>query len=729
MPFPRHAWRYASAVVLSACSVQLAALDAARAQEVDRSNAQNNERNAAPQVDVPVLPPIEVTAPAFTQTPAGPVDGYRALTAVTGTRTETPLEQIPQSIQVIPRSLIEDQQDQTVQDALENVSGVRTPGPQETLLSSFFVRGFPADQFIDGMPIFGATNVFDTGSLVNVERIEVLKGPSATLYGGGTGAPLGGLINVVPRAPEFDAALTAGLRGGSFGTVNPFWDLNQPLVEDRLSLRFSGDFEQAESFIDFEESERVLLSPSLRAMITEDTELLIRGIYAENEYLEYSGLPAEAAVRGDFEIDRFRFSGASDTPDTEVRNALVQTRLTHDFNDALTGMVQASYYDSYFKENSSFLFGGPLDPTAPSVYPVFSGILETDVEQFNTNANLTYDFDLGSLSNTSLVGFEYDRTENPASLNFGPNGFLDFGDSTSDLTYLPPDGTFFSIQDNSYRTYAAYGQHQITLFDRLHLLGGLRWTRLTVEEKELGQDYTATEVTPRFGAALDVIEEVTAFASYGRGFRGVQAFTGTGPPKPEESEQIEVGLRFSFDRIGLSGSIAGYELIRQNVPTFDPANPGFQIQTGEQRARGAELDLIWQATAELTFLANYAYTNAKVTEDTRIPEGDRLARIPRHSGRVAARYAFLDGPFEGLGLGIGVTAASGREITLPNDLETDAYVVADAQLSYGAGPVTFGLSIENLTDEDYFEPYQFLGQSVVRPAQPRSVFATIRASF
>lgn len=725
MSRPRQTRRYTPQFVLYLCFLHLAAADPARAQE----NGQTRDPETMPQETVPVLPPVNVTAPAFTSTPAGPVDGYRALSAVTGTRTDTPLEQIPQSIQVIPRSLIEDQQDQTLQDALENVSGVRTPAAQETLLSSFFVRGFPADQYIDGMPVFGATNVFDTGSLVNVERIEVLKGPSATLYGGGTGAPLGGLINVVPRTPEFESSYTAGLRAGSFRTFNPFWDFSQPLVEDRLSFRFSGDFERADSFIDSEESERVLLAPSLRLMISEDTELSVRGIYARNEYLEYSGLPAEGALRGDFPIDRFRFSGASDTPDTIVRNALVQTRLTHDFSDALTGSLQASYYDSYFEENSSFLSGGPINPATPSIYAVSIGILETDVEQFNTNASLSYDFDFGATSNTSLVGFEYDYTENPASINFEFLGFLDYADDASGLNYRPPSGAPQSEQDNSYRTYAAYGQHQVTLFDRIHLLGGLRWTRLRIEEKERGQKSKATEVTPRVGAAVDVTRDITAFASYGRGFRGVQAFTGDGPPEPEESEQIEVGLRFSFDRIGLSGSIAGYQLIRENVPTFDPLDPGFQIQTGEQRSRGAELDLIWQATPELTFLANYAYTNAKVTEDLRLPEGSRLPRIPRHSGRVAARYAFLEGPLDGLGLGVGLTAASKREIALPNSFTTDAFVVADAQLSYELGPFELGISVENLTDADHFEPYQFLGQSVVRPTQPRSVFATLSASF
>ena len=719
MPIRSLAWRHAAAVALSAWLVPSAAIGPA--------NAQDNT-TTPPEIDQLILPPIDVTAPAFTPTTAGPVDGYRALTAVTGTRTDTPIEQIPQSIQVIPRSLIEDQQDRTLQDALDNVSGITAPDPQEALLTTFSVRGFQADQFIDGTPIFGATNVFDTGTLINVERVEVLKGPSATLFGGGTGAPVGGLINVVPRMPEFEAEYTAGVRGGAFGLVNPFWDLNQPVVDGRLSFRLSGDYERADSFVDFEQSERLLLSPSMRVLVTEDTELLIRGLYAQTEYLEYSGLPAEGAIGGDFPVDRFRFSGASDAPDTLVRNALIQARLSHAIADGLTGTVQASYYDSYFEENSTFLSGPAIDPTTPSVFAIFSGVLETDVQQFNINANLSYDFRIGSTSNTTLVGVEYDRTENPARLDFGLIGLLDYADPSSDLDYAPPDGSILAIQDNGYRTYAAYAQHQVTLFDRLHLLGGLRWTRLTIEERGRGRDVTDTEVTPRLGVALDMTDAVSGFVGYGRGFQGVQAFTGEAPPEPERSEQVEAGLRFSFDRAGLSGSIAGYQLIRENVPNFDPANPGFQIQTGEQRARGAELDLIWQATPELTFLANYAYTSAQVTRDSELPVGDRLPRIPRHSGRAAVHYAFLDGPLDGLGLGLGVSAASERQITLPNDLQTGASFTVDAQVSYDIGPATLGVSIENLTDEDHFEPWQFLGQSVVRPTRPLSVFATVAVS-
>ena len=683
----------------------------------------------APDDEVIELAPIEVFGRPVTDTSAGPVEGYRALTGRSATKTETPLQEVPQSIQVVPRSVIEDQNARSAAEALENVSGIAAPERQEGLLTTFFIRGFEADLYIDGSPVFGATNVVDSNTLINVERIEVVKGPSATLFGGGTGAPIGGLINVVPKSPAFENTYTSGIGGGSFSRLTPFWDLNQVLVQDHVAFRFTGDYETAESDIDEIDSERFGLFPSLAVRFTEDTDLILRGQYSRDAYLEYSGLPAEGMIDGDFEIDRRRFSGASDTPDTVVEDGLFQGRLTHRFGGGVTAWIQGSYYDSRFEENSTFLFGAAPDPAAPSVFDVLSGILETDVEQINVNPNVSAELDFDQVTHTLLIGAEYDLTKNPASLDFQPIGTLDYADPSSDLDYIAPNGTFLSRQDNVYETIGAYLQDQVTFVDRLHLLAGLRWTQIAVEEKELGQQETDQAFTPRLGVAFDLTQEITAFYGYGRGFQAVLNFTGEGTPTPEESEQIAGGFKFAFDGIGLSGSIAGYEILRENVAIVDPVTFR-QIQTGEQRARGAELDLIWQPLPEVALIGNYAYTDAEVTEafllgGEIVPKGDRLPRIPAHSGRLALRYDVLDGALEGLGLGFGVTVASGRKVALPNRFETETAVTFDAQLSYRLGPLRAGFSVRNLTDEDYDQPYQFLGQQVVRPGAPRSVFAQV----
>ena len=142
-----------------------------------------------------------------------------------------------------------------------------------------------------------------------------------------------------------------------------------------------------------------------------------------------------------------------------------------------------------------------------------------------------------------------------------------------------------------------------------------------------------------------------------------------------------------------------------------------------------EADLSWEPTPAFSLLANYAYTDAEVTKDNSIPVGDRLARVPKNSGRVAARYRVLNGPAEGLSFGAGITALSSREITLPNTVSVPGYAVVDAQASKELGRFTLGVSAWNLTNREVFESYQYFAFPVVMPIQPRSAFVTLKASF
>ena len=175
------------------------------------------------------------------------------------------------------------------------------------------------------------------------------------------------------------------------------------------------------------------------------------------------------------------------------------------------------------------------------------------------------------------------------------------------------------------------------------------------------------------------------------------------------------------------------EQTRRNVSTPDPdpakAILGYSVQSGEQRARGIEADLVWEPTPALSLLGNYAYTQAQVTEDNTIPMGDVLARVPRHSGRLAARYRILDGAVKGLGFGAGITALSARELTLPNTVSVPGYALLDAQTSYDFDCYTISVSAVNLTGRKVFETYQYLGSPVVLPTKPRSDYLTMTASF
>ena len=164
------------------------------------------------------------------QVQAAAPDSYTAMDTAAATRTDTPLLEVPQSVGVVTRSVLTEQDARTLNDALVDVSGVTPAKPEEALFTQPVVRGFPAEVYLDGLPTFGLTETAnDPTSLVGAERIEVVKGPTSTVYGGGAGAPLGGLINVVSKRPESLISGFVAMRGGSFSTVDPYTDIDLPL--------------------------------------------------------------------------------------------------------------------------------------------------------------------------------------------------------------------------------------------------------------------------------------------------------------------------------------------------------------------------------------------------------------------------------------------------------------------------------------------------------------------
>ncbi|MFM2042908.1 MAG: hypothetical protein RLY86_1484 [Pseudomonadota bacterium] len=659
-------------------------------------------------------------------------DTFAARDSAAATRTATPLIRVPQSIQVLTRTLLEEQDQQTLSDALRNISGVTPARTSELVLINPSIRGFDAEIFLDGLPAFGSTPTVDPGSLVNAERVEVAKGPSSTLFGGGLGAPLGGIINVVSKTPTREPGGSVTLRGGSFATLSAAADVNQP-VADRIALRLTADYETADSHIDDVERERYGVYPALSAQLGERTELVLRGQFTGFDQLEYSGLPAAITVGSQgLLVPRDRFSGAPDAPLTEIRNDMVSASLTHGFTDSVTGTVLARWYRNSFEEYGSFIFPGFFPPAAatPTVYPLLKAYLPSEVEQRTVHANLQAELAHGSVRHTLLAGVEVDDTDYFARIgfDFNPIGLIDYRNPASDPAFgaVP---VLTRTQDDDYSTTAAFVQDQVSIGERLHLLAGLRWSQAKLDQAGEATDATYHRLSPRLGATVDVAEGVALFAGWSEGFRMVSGFFGIETPVPETSTSYEGGLKLAMDDIGLSGTLALFELTRRNVAVGDPANPGFQIQTGEQRSRGIEADLVWEPTPSVSLLASYAYTDAEVTEDTTIPVGSRLRRTPEHAGRIAARYRVLDGALAGLGVGAGLTFVGRQEITLPNSFSVPAYETVDLQVSYEVDRWRLALSVVNLTDADYFDPYQYLNQPVVSPGQPLSAFVTLSASF
>ena len=658
----------------------------------------------------------------------GQTERVSAPTAATTTRTSTPIEEIPQSVQVLTRTLIEEQELQTLPGALTNVSGVTPTSTMQTVLMATLIRGFNVNYYFDGMPTYQLPpGIADPATLINVERIEVAKGPTSTLYGGGSGAPLSGLINVVSRDPGIEFGGSVGLRAGSFDTLGIDADLNVPLGES-AAFRINGMSEQADSYIDFIDSERYAIFPTLAWDISSDTRLVIRGRYNHLEQKEYAGIPWEIISS----IDPNQYAGAGDAPRTEIENKQISAFLTHRFSDTLEANFALSRYDSGYEEWASFPYG----QIAGTVYNFGNGYLPSDSKKTFATASLVARLGSEGFTHQLLAGVDFDDTDYFGAMYFNPVwATLDYADADPVAPFGPTPPLFFD-QNDRLKTAAAFVQDQIGIGDRLDVTVGLRWTKLDIKSVindgffDYATDRTDDKLTPRVGVTYEIMDGASLFAGYAEGFQGVvgAGFNGLTSPEPETSQSYEAGAKFAAPIEGLTGTVSLFQIARQNVVTPDPVIPFAYLQTGEQRARGVEMDLVYEPSAALSVLFNYAYTDAEVRKDNALPVGDRLRAVPEHAGRLAARYRF-DGALNDFEIGGGLTYTSERELTLPNTLTVGDLVTVDAQASYDFGPAQLSVSIVNLFNEDGFEPYQYFGGAYVVPTQPRSAFITLRNAF
>ncbi|WP_414441885.1 TonB-dependent siderophore receptor [Burkholderia sp. 22PA0106] len=680
-----------------------------------------------PTPDSPPSATVALPAVGVTGRSSGAAASDTALDSTSATRTDTPLIEVSQSVQVLTRQRIEEQDARTLADALRNVSGVIPSEPAENTIVGNLVRGFPADIYVDGLPTIGMNATNSPASLVGIDRIEVLKGPASTLYGGGPGAPLGGLIDIETERPNAKPGGYVAMRTGSDGTLNPYFDMTGALARS-IDARLAGEYAHDGNAIDHVKGERWALKPSVLFKLAPRTRLLVQGQFDHRSQREYSGLPAAQALAG--QLDRYAFPGATTgQPRTAFDSQMATVRLEHAFNDRLRLTVSGRYYNSRTPEYGSFVEPDryPPAPATPTTYPILGFGMLTRTRNATLDANLAADVDALGGQHLLLAGVSYDHTDfsSDMGLTNAPIGMLDLARPAYQVAFGTPVPLSMTMTDHD-RTLTAYVQDQAT-YGRLHVTGSLRYTQLRFHEVELGTDATYHHVSPRIGATVDLAPGVAAYAAYATAFRAPAGFVGLAAPKPETSRNVEAGVKLALKHLGLSGTLAVFDQTRENVATPDPGHPLFQVQSGRQRARGVETDLTWEPVPALSLFVNYAYTRATVTEDNAIPVGDTLARVPKHSGRVAFRYRVTGGPAHGLSFGAGMTAFGARELTLPNSVSVPGYALFDAQAEYRLGRYTVGLSMLNLTNRHVYAPYQYFSYPVVMPVQPRTVYVTLKA--
>lgn len=703
------------------------------------------------------LDPVLVEGQAtVTETTAGPVQGYRALTSGSATRTDTPIEQIPQAIVVIPRQLIDDQSAITINEALLNASNIR---PVDTRIignveqAPVKIRGFGADQWVDGF----AGNLFMAGdhdSLVNVERIEILKGPNAVVYGGGAGSPLGGVVNIISKLPEDERHYEVGASFGSYGYWSPYFDLNQPLdPAGNVLFRITGQYTKADSFIDTLETERYSINPTLTLTNRDDTTLTVQMFYSRHEQQAYPGLPVFGTLLGDYRVRDELYFGDPGIPPSHSEIYGTTVTLEHVFNATWSANVKLRWSESSIQQLAQTAFldasgtgGTPLLP--PSTFDVSNLRHRDSQEEIAINPTLQAKIDLGPSRNVLLFGADYSHVSENGVMHADTLGtfcfMLGFGcpPSTVDLQNpaFPPftmpvpgvgEGVAFFDWDNRYVAKGAYTQVQSTLYDRVHLLLGGRIGALDITYDEralLPAARFKTEETrflPRAGAVIDILDGFSLYAGYSEGMKWTPFSQTFAEPQPELSKSIDAGFKVNVDDV-LTGTLSVFRIDRENVPYQIALNLG---GLSDQRSQGIEADLTYQPDLNWRVLASYGYTDAQFESDTpAAPSGNSLAMVPAHAGRLWVNYTFDETSLPGWSVGSGIYAASSQYVDTQNNWKTDGYFTVDAKIGYEAEGFTAALTVKNLTGEDYYTPYTWFGGQVA-PGAPRMVYGQVGYRF
>ncbi len=667
---------------------------------------------------------------------------YNRTHASSATKTDAEIMDTPVSIKVIPKKLLEDQQAYDVKEAVKNVSGVQL-STSPTNYENFVIRGFDASGSIykNGM----RQDSFSEETS-NLERIEVLKGPAAMLYGR---IEPGGLVNLQTAQPLADPYYSLQQQFGSYDFYRTVLDATGPVTKDKsLLYRLNFAYRNNNSFRDLSFMDRVFLAPSLTWNISDRTQASILFEYQNDDFRSDYGFPAIGNRPANLPINRSLTDPAAHDGQESQR---IFTNVSHAFNDdwKLTHRFMVGFTDY----EQFDLFTLPPESRETVFQRRLWGVHQ-DRDIYGTNLDLTGHFELGLSKHSVLFGVDYYLTDQLAS---GHCCFLSGPASTID-SLNPRYGVIsagaLERQSQDYNNafkqewQGVYFQDQITLWDKLHLLGGGRYDWATIStgfsstskseaETLLGRNEIDKEkFSPRVGILYRPWDWLSVYGNYTESLgsnNGNPSASGR-PLEPQTAEQFEAGFKTELLDKRLTTSIAYFHIAKQGIQAVDIANSQFNEEgsglvyrnVGEAVSQGLEIDINGQLTDNWNINAAYAYTDTEITKDASclVPNpdtqactvaglgntGNRLPNAALHSGSLWTTYNF-DKSFgqdwlSGFSLGTGVFVIGSREGDFENSFQLPGYVRWDASAAYkwdiGKSRLTAQFNVRNILDKRYF---------------------------
>ena len=670
-----------------------------------------------------------IPAPAFADDAAaddgstiivtGQVDGYRTIETTSGTKTNTPILDVPQSISVVTGQQIADQQIRSVADLVRYVPGI-TSGTGEGNRDQVTLRGnnTTADFFVDGL----RDDVQYFRGFYNIDRVEVHKGANAMVFGRGGG---GGVINRITKGAVSDRSFYNGtLSADTFGSYYGAADVNATF--GTAALRVNAFYEDLNNHRDAFGGERYAINPTIGAELGA-TKFELGYEYVRDNRVTDRGIPSAftgtiAAPAGPLRGSRDTFFGVRGINDSDFEANVLRFRSETELAEGLSFRTQALYGDYDKQYDNVFAVTAIGGTAAAPTVGIEAYIDPTTRKTLIGQANLEWHVATGGIDHVILIGGEYTDQD---SANERINGFFSSTVLSSanrrrivpftDPLAIPPIFFIAGAAGNANRKVSAnleqlsgYIQDQISFGDKVDLIAGLRYDRFDNNVTNLFTGATVSRVddlwSPRVGLVVRPVPEASLYVSYAKSYlpqagdQFVAFDVNNAALKPETFDNYEIGAKWNINP-ALTLTAAVYRLDRGNTRAAGPV-AGTIVQTGKQRSSGFELGLAGRITSKWTTSLGYAYTKAEIRETTTAaPAGRRIGQVPRNQFSLWNRYEVTDK----LGVGAGLYHQSRQFTTISNTTFLPAYTRMDAALFYKVSDgIEAQVNVENLTGKTYF---------------------------
>ena len=661
-----------------------------------------NSRKPQPQRNVGVV-----------ETPRGPVQGYVARRSSSGTKTNTPIMETPQAVSVIGAEQIRDQKPNKLDEVLRYTAGVRagTFGA-DTRNDWWLIRGFKSDDvglFLDGMQLFYTSYASWKLQPSNMERVEVLRGPSAVLYGGSSPS---GIVNVISKMPPAEPIRYVETGLNNFGNAYVGFDVGGPVATNsenrKLFYRLVGQVQNGGTQVNFTPDNNYFVAPSVTWKPDADTSFTVLASASKQDTRGINFLPYQGTVtNAPFGKIPTRFFAGDPNVDKFTRE---QEMLGYQFERNLTD-------DLTFRQNARFahidltyrgFIGNGWDNINAAGMARYNWYAKNTAHQANLDNQLEYRFDIGPVKHTMLFGVDLKgyQIDDYQAFNFGTVPPINLFNPAYGLD-IPITGAPFRNFLITQKQAGTYVQDQMKLGNFTLVLSGRNdWVETTQAARDTGAIVAQrddSKFSGRAGLIYNFDNGIASYISYATSYNPIIGLNAQNRLfLPETGRQAEIGLKVAPKGFDGYFTASVFDLKRQNVATTDPSNVLLQNQTGEVTSRGIEFEAVANATRELRLIGSFTAYHLFTSKDL---DPSLIGKTPTNTPDMLisgwADYTFKDGPLEGFGFGGGVRYVGSSWADTANTLEVPAVVLGDLALHHEWQNWRTALNVVNLTDKIY----------------------------